>query len=155
MTTKAPKQIINKITIRAPITKVWSVLTETKYTQKYMFGCSVISDWSVGSPLLWQMTHEGKELIVVKGDIEAIQKPSLLTYTVFDPLSKMEDKIENYLHVTYELSTHQSETLLKVTQGDYSLVAEGERRYQEAWNEGKGWSPILEQIKKCAEDGNA
>lgn len=42
-------------------------------------------------------------------------------------------------------------TQLNITQGDYHKVAEGERRYQESWNDGQGWNPILEEIKKICE----
>jgi hypothetical protein len=41
--------------------------------------------------------------------------------------------------------------VLNVEQGDYATVAEGERRYQEAFNGGEGWNPILVEIKKLVE----
>jgi hypothetical protein len=43
--------------------------------------------------------------------------------------------------------------MLTVTQGDYSKVAEGEKRYTEAFNNGEGWNPILVEIKKLVEQG--
>jgi hypothetical protein len=49
------------------------------------------------------------------------------------------------------LSEENSQTALTVTQGDYAGVADGERRYQEAYNGGEGWNPILIEIKKLAE----
>ena len=112
-----------------------------------MFGCETVSDWKVGSSLLWRMDYEGKEFVAVKGTIVAFVPDQKLVYTVFDPNSAMEDIHENYLSVTYELSVENSQTLLRVTQGDYSTVAEGERRYNEAYNDGVGWTPILEKIK--------
>jgi hypothetical protein len=53
--------------------------------------------------------------------------------------------------VTYELTTENGKTVLIVTQGDYKTVAEGERRYKEAYNNGEGWNPILTEIKKLIE----
>jgi hypothetical protein len=49
------------------------------------------------------------------------------------------------------LTENHGETMLKVSQGDYSTVAEGERRYKESYNNGEGWNPILVQIKALCE----
>ena len=143
----SPLYVNNNIIINAPISKVWDALINPEQTKKYMFGCETVSDWKVGSSLLWRMDYEGKEFIAVKGTVVAFVPDQKLVYTVFDPNSAMEDIPENYLSVTYELSVENSQTLLRVTQGDYSTVAEGERRYNEAYNDGVGWTPILEKIK--------
>ena len=143
--------IENTITINAPASKVWNALTNPQETKKYMFGCEALSNWKVGSPLLWQGHYEGKEVVFVKGTIVSINPPILLAYTTFDPNSKMEDIPENYLTVTYHLKENNGTTTLTVTQGDYATVAEGERRYQESYNSGEGWNPILVEIKKLVE----
>ncbi|WP_315823186.1 SRPBCC domain-containing protein [Paraflavitalea speifideaquila] len=80
-----------------------------------------------------------------------INPGQFLSYTTIDPHSGIDDTSENYLTVTYELIPENGHTVLTVTQGDYAKVAEGERRYQEAWNNGEGWNPILLQIKQLAE----
>jgi uncharacterized protein YndB with AHSA1/START domain len=144
-------EIKNTISINAPALKVWEVLTQSEYTKIYMFGCSAISDWKVGSSLLWNGSFEGVEMTFVKGSIVEIEPVNKLIYTVFDPNSTIEDIPENYLNVTYELLEVDGITTLNVTQGDYSKVAEGERRYQESHNNGEGWNPILLQMKKIAE----
>lgn len=143
--------IQNTISIQASADKVWAVLCQAEYTKIYMFGCATISDWKVGSDLLWQGHYEGQDIVFVKGKIVEIDPPHRLVYTVFDPHSKMEDIPSNYLTVTYQLESKGSETILNVTQGDYNTVAEGERRYQESYNNGEGWNPILQQIKSLAE----
>lgn len=147
------KQLIitNSITINAPAAKVWEVLTNPEQTKKYMFGCETVSDWKTGSTLLWRMDYEGKEYIAVKGKITAIEQDKFLAYTTIDPNSGIADIPENYLNVTYELSPVNGQTLLTVTQGDYSRVADGARRYEESYNDGIGWNPILVEIKKVAE----
>ncbi|MDB5273936.1 MAG: hypothetical protein JWO58_2303 [Chitinophagaceae bacterium] len=141
----------NSIRIDAPIEKVWDALVNPTQTKKYMFGCEALSDWKAGSPLLWQAHYEGKDTVFVKGIILEINPTSLLTYTVFDPFSGMEDIPANHLHVTYALNEEAGHTQLIVTQGDYAAVAEGERRYKEAYNGGEGWNPILAKIKKIVE----
>lgn len=143
--------ITNTILVKAPAEKVWDVLTNPEQTKKYMFGCETVSDWKKGSTLLWKMIHEGKEFIPVKGEITDILPGSFLAYTTFDPHSDMPDIPENYLTVTYRLEGKHGETELIVTQGDYSKVADGERRYKESYNDGEGWNPLLVQIKEIAE----
>lgn len=144
-------EIKNTITINAPASKVWEVLTQPEYTKIYMYGCETVSDWKVGSSLLWNGSYEGVEMTFVKGSIVEINPFSKLIYTVFDPNSTIEDIPENYLNVTYELLEVDGKTTLNITQGDYNKVAEGERRYQESSNNGEGWNPILVEIKKIAE----
>jgi len=143
--------IRNSIHIQAPAAVVWDMLVNPGQTKKYMFGCETVSDWKVGSPLLWRGVHEGKEVVFVKGNIVKIEPSRLLVYTVFDPFSTMPDIPENYLEITYALIPENSGTMLKVSQGDYRKVAEGERRYNESYNNGEGWDPLLVQIKKLIE----
>ena len=147
-----PLIIENTIVINAPASVVWNALVNPEQTKKYMFGCEALSDWNVGSPLLWKGEYEGKEMIFVKGHIVDIQPEKFLAYTAIDPNSTIVDTPENYLTVTYTLSSVKGQTTLTVTQGDYSTVAEGERRYQEAYNNGEGWNPILREIKKLVEE---
>jgi hypothetical protein len=88
----------------------------------------------------------------VIGKIVDIQPKHKLVYTTFDPNSSIENIPENYLTVTYALTEKNNITTLVVTQGDYSKVADGERRYKESYNQGEGWNPILLEIKKLSEN---
>ncbi len=144
--------IKNSVTISAPAAKVWDALVNPEKTKKYMFGCETVSDWKVGSSLIWRMDYEGKEYIAVKGNIVSIEPGKLLAYTTIDPNNPaIPDIPSNYLTVTYTLAEEKGQTLLTVTQGDYGNVAEGQRRYEESYNDGIGWSPILNEIKKLVE----
>jgi uncharacterized protein YndB with AHSA1/START domain len=100
------------------------------------------------------MLHEGKEFIPVKGKVVEITPGKFLAYTVIDPHSQIPDIPENYLTVSYSLMPGAGGTLLTVTQGDYAKVADGEKRYNESYNNGEGWNPILVKIKKLAEAAN-
>lgn len=144
--------IKNSITINAPATKVWDALVNPQQTKIYMFGCETISDWKVGSELIWRGEYEGRPMDFVQGYIVKLEPENFLEYTVIDPNNKNISKIaENYLTVTYQLIEENKTTILNVTQGDYSKVAEGERRFKEADNGGEGWNPILIQIKNLVE----
>lgn len=138
--------IQNSITINASRSIVWDALVNPELTKKYMFGCEAISDWNVGSPLLWRGIHDGQEMVFVEGTLLAIEPERFLAYTTIDPNSDTENTLENHLTVTYSLSGEHGQTDLTVTQGDYAVVADGERRYQETMDEG-GWSSVLLSIK--------
>jgi uncharacterized protein YndB with AHSA1/START domain len=141
----------NKIEINAPIEKVWDVLTNPAQTKKYMFGCETVSDWKVGSALLWQMMHEGKEFIPVSGFILEIIPNELLKYSVIDPHAAYPSTPENHLNVTYHLTSENGKTIFTVTQDGFETAADGEKRYKDVYNNGDGWNPILIEIKKVAE----
>ncbi len=149
----AKKIVENSITINAPIDRVWDTLTKPEETKKYMFGCETVSDWKPGSPLLWRANYQGQEMVFVKGNIIAIEPPTLLTYTVIDPNADMPDIPDNYLNVYYTLSYLDGVTTLTVSQDGFEKAADGEKRYNDVYNDGKGWDPILVEIKKVAEAG--
>ena len=129
------KIIKNTIQIIATPSKVWDALVNPDKTKKYMFGCETVSDWKVGSSLLWKGEYNGQSIVFVKGNIIAIDPEKFLAYTVIDPNNNdILDLPENYLTVTYSLTQEDHHTTLTVTQGDYSKVAEGEKRYQESYN---------------------
>src|ERR1700748_1626840 len=115
-----PLEIKNSIAINAPAETVWDALTNPAQTKKYMFGCETVSDWKVGSPLLWQAFYEGKNTVFVSGKIISIEPNKKLVYTAFDPNSSMQDIPENHLTVTYGLAAEKGHILLTVTQGDYA-----------------------------------
>ena len=145
-----PLIVTNSITINAPAEKVWDALVNPEQTKKYMFGCETVSDWKPGSELLWKGNYEGNDMVFVKGKIVEINHGKFLSYTTIDPNSGITDIPENYLTVTYDLKEENGQTILTATQGDYSTVGDGEKRFRETLD-GGGWQPILEEIKKLLE----
>lgn len=147
-----PLFVNNTIAINASADKVWDVLTNPEQTRKYMFGCEALSDYQPGSPLTWEGNFGGQHMVAVKGHVVDIRPGEYLAYTVIDPNNTaIADVPENYLTVTYKLTENNGTTTLDVSQGDFSKVAEGEKRYKDAHNNGEGWKPILVQIKAIAE----
>lgn len=146
-----PLIVKDSISINASPIMVWDALVNPEQTKKYMFGCETVSEWQIGSPLLWKGDHEGKKMVFVKGTILDIQLNKFLAYTTIDPNNTaIDDLPQNYLTVTYALSVENKMTTLTVTQGDYSMVGNGAERYKETI-EGGGWQPILEAIKTLVE----
>lgn len=141
----------NTININAPIEKVWDALTLPEETKKYMFGCETISDWKPGSTLLWQGSYEGQEMVFVSGYILEIEPPHLLKYSVIDPNAPYPLTPQNHLDVTYTLTEQDGTTTLTVSQDGFEGAAESEKRYKDVYNNGEGWQPILDAIKKQVE----
>ena len=141
----------NSIDIKTCASVVWDVLINPAKTKKYMFGCETVSDWKVGSDLLWEGSFEGKKMVFVKGKIVKIEPNKILKYTVIDPNASYPDIPENYLNVTYNLFEEGDKTILMVTQDGFENAADGEKRFKDSNNNGEGWNPILIEIKKLAE----
>jgi uncharacterized protein YndB with AHSA1/START domain len=147
-----PLFVSNSITIDAPASEVWDALVNPQKTKIYMFGCEAISGWKPGDDLIWKGIFDGQELVAVKGKVISINPGIRLEYTTFDPNNPaMKDLPENYLNVIYELNEVGGKTMLTVSQGDFSIVANGDQRYKEVYNNGEGWNPILVQIKSLVE----
>jgi uncharacterized protein YndB with AHSA1/START domain len=139
--------IRKSIDIDAPVETLWKVLTDSEFIKQYMFGCTAETDWKPGSPLLWKGAADGK--LYVKGHVVSIEKPHRLAYTIFDPNSTIKDIPANYLTMTYELKKrNERASVLEITQGDFSAVEDGERRYQHSLD---GDDSVLSGIKKLAE----
>ena len=138
----------NEILIAAPVNLVWDLLVNPENTKLYMYGCEVVSDFVIGNPVLWKGSTD--DVTYVKGTLVSLEPEKNFTYTVIDPNGNYADIPENYLTVTYELSENAEGTLFRVTQGDYSKVADGAKRYQDATDAG-GWASVLEKIKELAE----
>lgn len=146
------KLVQNEIYINANLENVWNILTSPEETPKYMFGCKTISDWKPGSSLLWQGEHEGNSVVYVSGYVFRFEPPHLLEYSVIDPNAKYPIIPENHLMVKYELVQTENQIKLMVSQYGFETAADGENRFVEISNNGIGWMPILEEIKKIAEN---
>ncbi len=141
----------NSIEINAPMLKVWDMLVNPEQTPKYMFGCKTVSDWKIGSPLLWQAVYEGKLATFVSGFVLELKENKLLKYSVIDPNAQYPHTPENHLIVTYKLSEKNGVTTFTVAQDGFENAADGEKRYIDVYNNGDGWNPILVQIKNIVE----
>ena len=121
---------VNKIIVlNAEINTVWDALTKPQWTKRYMLGIEVISDWKVGSPILWKGRLKGDEKIIMKGSIEKIEAGKLLQFTTLDLNANYNDVPSNYVKATYELTPSIGKTILSVTKGDYTHVTNGAERY--------------------------
>ena len=133
--------IKEEVHFKSSIEKVWDLLINPEMTQQYMFGCKVISDWKIGSPVFWKgQTENGEEIVYVKGKVLEYEEGKRVSSTTFDPNSGMADIPENHVTLSYEIKAQESGTLLTIIQGDFSKAAEGQKRYDESKS---GWEEMV------------
>lgn len=132
------------IFINADTTAVWDTLTDPQKIKQYLFGTEAISDWQVGSRITYKGVWEGKEY-EDGGTILQFVPGKIFQSTYWSSMSGMEDKPENYMTVTYELSEKDDGTLLSLTQ-DNCKTEEQKKHLEE------NWSMVLQGIKKVAEE---
>jgi uncharacterized protein YndB with AHSA1/START domain len=126
--------------IQAPVEKVWDALTNPALIKKYLFGTETVTDWKVGSPVIFQGSWEGKEYRD-KGTVLANEKNKLLKYTYWSSMAGTPDLPENYANVTYTLVPDRNRTVLTIEQDNCKTP---ESRDHSA----KNWGMILEGIQK-------
>ena len=118
-----------EIILNSNTSQVWDALTDPEKTKAYMFNCKVVTNWKVGSSIIWKGAEDDKEY--VKGKVLKFEQGKFLEYTTFDPDSEEKDDSENFLTVTMQLAPEGDKTLLKVTQGDFSKVSNAQKKYEE------------------------
>jgi uncharacterized protein YndB with AHSA1/START domain len=137
-------QASESVVINAGAAKVWEVLTTPELIKEYLFGTETITDWKVGSPIVFQGEYEGhkyRDHGVIKENI--LHKR--LAYSYWSGFSGLEDKPENYGAVIYDLApTDSAHTILTWTQAGYP----DETRQQHSQS---GMKAFLDVIKGIAE----
>ena len=141
--------IRKEVVFNAPIETVWDLISNPAMTKQYMFGCEVLSEWTVGSPIIWQgKTEDGSDIVYVKGEITEVQQGEKVSFTMFDPNMGIADIPENYVNLTYELRQLEDGTQLTILQGDYTGVEHAEKRFEESE---KGWDMVIPLMKGVLE----
>jgi uncharacterized protein YndB with AHSA1/START domain len=130
-------------TIDAPVSKVWQALVTPEMIKQYLFDTDVISDWNVGSPIIYRGEWEGKPF-EDKGKILEIEPEKTLKSTHWSPLSGVPDTPENYHTVTYTLTEQGDSTEVTITQDNNA--SEEEKAHSE-----KNWQTVLDGMKKLLE----
>jgi uncharacterized protein YndB with AHSA1/START domain len=131
-------------TIDAPASRVWEAITNPEQIKKYLFDTDVISDWKVGSPIVYKGDWQGKPF-EDKGQILEIEPGKRLVSTHWSPLSGVPDVPENYHKVTYQLMEKEGKTEVTILQDNNG--SEEEKAHSEA-----NWKVVLEGMKKLLED---
>jgi len=131
------------VTIMGSVSQVWDALVNPDKIKRYMFGATVISDWQVGSPIVWKGEWKGKPF-EDKGRILEIQQGRRLRYSHFSPLSGAPDRPESYHNVTIQVDGLDGSVHVELSQdGNPTEQAREESR--------RNWSAMLDGLKKTVE----
>lgn len=68
----------------------------------YLFGTETITDWKIGSPIIFQGEYDGHKY-KDKGNVLENVKNETLKYDYWSKFSGLEDKPDNYSIVTYHI----------------------------------------------------
>jgi uncharacterized protein YndB with AHSA1/START domain len=138
------------IEINAPASKVWNALTRRENTDQWALEFTggaefhIESDWKLGSPVLWT-GQDGS--VIVQGNVTALEPQKFLRFTVFNVRGE-KPSVTDEDGITYELTEQNGKTLLRLSQGDFSAMADGEK-YRNLSAE--IWDRVLPKVKELAE----
>lgn len=137
------KNILKSIEINTASSKVWNALINPDVITQFLPGVEIITDWKVGSELIFVHNDEGKQ-IRDKGVILDFVPTHLLRHTYWTPFSGLDDKPEHYTTISYSLSEENNKTILTVAQTNFNS--------EEWWqNSLAGWDDVLTTIKQIVE----
>lgn len=135
------------VTIDAPPPRVWQVITDPAAVKEFMFGTELITDWTVGAPIVWRGTWNG-QAYEDKGEILEVEPGQRLVHTHFSPLGGREDAPANYHTLTWTLEDQGGSTRLTLSQ-DNNGSAEAAQHSQGMWDQ------ALADVKKISERAQA
>jgi uncharacterized protein YndB with AHSA1/START domain len=137
-----------KTTVNAPPAAVWKALTSASSLKQFFFGSDIVTDWRIGSPIRFRGNWKGNPY-EDKGTIQSFDVDRRLAFTHWSPLSKLEDKPENYHIVSFDLRPVNGGTEVVLTQTNQSdsepLTPENRQEYA------KNWAMVLDGLKKTVE----
>ncbi len=131
------------VTIDAPRDQVWAALVDPAAIKEYMFGTTVVSEWRLGSPIVWKGEWQGKPY-EDRGVILCLEPGRAIQYSHFSPLSGAPDQPEYYHTVTVDLSAGPHRTHVSLRQDNNAT--EEDRGHSEA-----NWRLMLEALKQFVE----
>ncbi len=88
------------IIIDTGIDKVWNGLTRPEIIREYLFGTETLTDWKVGSDIIFQGEYQGQKYRD-KGIVTEFVPQKKISYRYWSAFSGTEDKPKNYSLVTY------------------------------------------------------
>lgn len=134
------------ILIEASREKIWNALTDPEIVKKYFYGTNLITDWKIGSSMIFRGEWQGKTY-EDKGNIIEFIPNQKLVYNYWSSMSGLPDKPELYQVLTYELLDDPNGVKVSITQENL----DSEKRMHHAE---ESWKPVLEGLKKLVETKN-
>lgn len=134
----------SNIKIQSTPEKVWDVLTNPQKIKTYLFGTEALTDWNVGSPIVFQGEYNGQQY-KDKGNVIENEKNKLIKYDYWSGFSGLEDKPENYSLVTYKIEKLNDNSV------NFTWHQQGFSSKEGKCHTEQGLQSMLEKIKELAE----
>lgn len=99
--------------IAEPPDRVWAELMHPG--ARWMLGANIETDFQPGSPITFEGHFFGRQF-ADRGFVIAVERPRLLHFTHFSPLSELEDVPENYHEILITLEPDETGTVVSVVQ---------------------------------------
>ena len=136
--------VSKSVLINAPAAKVWEVLTRPELIKEYLYGTDTLTDWKVGSDIVFQGEYNGQQYRD-HGKILSFTPHEGLSYSYWSGFSGIEDKPENYSVITYTLEPEGPDQT-RFTWSQKGFASEQGYQHSEA-----STGMLLDQIKNIAE----
>jgi VCBS repeat-containing protein len=134
-------------TIHAPRARVWGALVDPEQIKQYMFGTNVVSEWRVGSPIVWRGEWKGRPY-EDRGEVLRIDRGERLEYSHWSPRetdgASTADDATGRHNVTIELTGEGDRTRVLLSQDNNAT--EDARTHSE-----QNWNAMLAALKKHLE----
>lgn len=132
------------ILIDASKEKIWEALTNPDLVKRYFYGTNLITDWKVGSPIIFRGEWQG-QTYEDKGNVLEFIPNEKLVYNYWSTMSGLPDQPELYQILTYELKKEEDGVALSIIQ--QNLDSETRMLHAE-----ETWMPVLQGLKSIVEE---
>ena len=132
----------SRITIDASAERVWAVITDPDAAREFMMGTTMRTDWTIGGPITWTGTWQGRDY-EDKGTVLEVEPGRRLVHTHFSPLTGEADLPENYHTLTWTI-TGERPVVLTLSQDNNPDEAA-------AAHSQKMWDGLVSAVKEIAE----
>ena len=131
------------ITIEAPLAKIWDALTRPELVKQYFFGTNLVTDWKIGSPVLFRGEWEGKAY-EDKGTVLSFDPMKGLSFNYWSGFSGLEDRPELRQIIRYAIDETPEGVRVSVEQSNVDTQ-------ERADHSAKNWQGVLAGLKKLLE----
>ncbi len=137
-------KVSKSIVINATTEELWNTITEPEKIKQFLFGTETITDWQIGSSIVFQGEYQGHKYRD-KGVVIENQKNKLLQYSYWSGFSGLEDKPENYSLVSWIIDSINQD-IQKFTWQQEGFATEDAMAHTET-----GLGELLNQLKAITE----